>query len=115
MTRTGTFPCAVCGCHVFHEPPGSYDICPVCGWEDDRTQARHPRMRGGANGGSIVDYQKGHESWDVSGHVRDQGWRPLRDDEALLKNVVEGFVDYSLDYYHGEEPYYWRVPSRRQE
>lgn len=40
-----TFPCVVCGCHVFHEPPGSYEICPVCGWEDDNVQARHPRMR----------------------------------------------------------------------
>lgn len=29
--------------------PGSYEICPVCFWEDDRVQFRWPAMSGGAN------------------------------------------------------------------
>lgn len=28
---------------------GSYDICDVCGWEEDPSQAKQPDMSGGAN------------------------------------------------------------------
>jgi hypothetical protein len=30
-------------------PPGTFDICRVCGWEDDNVQFRDPDYRGGAN------------------------------------------------------------------
>ena len=71
-------------------------------------QIRHPRMRGGANGGSIFDYQKEQATWDVSEETRDSDWRPLGEEEAPLPSREAGTVDYSLDYYHGGEPYYWR-------
>jgi anaerobic ribonucleoside-triphosphate reductase len=32
---TARWPCPCCGYQVFTGPPGSYEICPVCGWEDD--------------------------------------------------------------------------------
>lgn len=36
------YPCPCCG-HLVHEaPPGSFQICPVCGWEDDLVQLRWP-------------------------------------------------------------------------
>ena len=38
--------CPVCGQYRFEE---SHDICPVCGWEDDRVQFTYPDYRGGAN------------------------------------------------------------------
>jgi len=31
------------------EPPGSFEICPVCYWEDDDTQYADPDYAGGAN------------------------------------------------------------------
>jgi hypothetical protein len=31
------------------EPPGTFEICPVCNWEDDNVQAADPKLRGGAN------------------------------------------------------------------
>ncbi|MBO0846033.1 MAG: hypothetical protein J2P22_11530 [Nocardioides sp.] len=34
------YPCPCCGYLVFDEEPGSYDICAVCGWEDDLSQLR---------------------------------------------------------------------------
>ena len=40
--------CPVCGKYEFEEY-GSYDICEVCGWEDDAVQAEHPDLKGGAN------------------------------------------------------------------
>ncbi|MBR5094456.1 MAG: hydrolase [Oscillospiraceae bacterium] len=29
------YPCPVCGSRSLSEPTGSFDICPICGWEDD--------------------------------------------------------------------------------
>jgi hypothetical protein len=45
-----SYPCPACGFEVFDDAPGSYDLCPVCDWEDDGVQLRYPSMRGGANG-----------------------------------------------------------------
>ncbi|WP_420130666.1 CPCC family cysteine-rich protein [Longimicrobium sp.] len=43
-------PCPCCGFRTMpDEERGSFDICPVCGWEDDRLQYADPDYRGGAN------------------------------------------------------------------
>ncbi len=41
-------PCPVCGQYEFPEED-SYDVCPVCDWEDDGVQEDDPDYRGGAN------------------------------------------------------------------
>lgn len=41
-------PCACCGERVFLSL-GDYEICDVCGWEDDPVQSRDPDYEGGAN------------------------------------------------------------------
>lgn len=42
---TETIPCPVCGkAHV-----AEYDICDVCGWENDPVQLFEPNLPGGAN------------------------------------------------------------------
>ena len=105
------WPCVVCGHYSFDGPPETYDICSVCGWEDDSVQAKHPRMKGGANGGSIFDYQKDYLCWEVNPMERDPDWRLLEKDEASLPSNLESELDYSLDYYAGGPPYYWRVKN----
>lgn len=50
-------PCACCGLLVHEEPSGSYAICPVCFWEDDPTQLRHPTSTG-ANPVPLVEAQQ---------------------------------------------------------
>lgn len=35
------------------QPPGTYQVCPVCGWEDDKTQYKNPDLEGGANALSL--------------------------------------------------------------
>jgi cold shock CspA family protein len=42
------FACPVCGAPVAGEP-SAYEICVVCGWEDDPVQSDDPAFRGGAN------------------------------------------------------------------
>ena len=84
------FPCPCCGHLVFAEPPGSYDICPVCFWEDDIVQLRWPDMAGGANGPSLVEGQRNYQRLGAMearfmDNVRraspeeamDIGWRPV--------------------------------------
>ena len=40
--------CPCCQQHFFSER-NAYEICPVCGWEDDPVQRRDPDFEGGAN------------------------------------------------------------------
>ncbi|WP_353622596.1 CPCC family cysteine-rich protein [Citrobacter sp. Cb041] len=40
--------CPCCGQYEFPEE-GSYEICPVCTWEDDPIQTEEPDYKGGAN------------------------------------------------------------------
>lgn len=40
--------CPCCGKYRFEEP-GEYEICQVCGWEDDPVQRKDPDFEGGAN------------------------------------------------------------------
>lgn len=46
-----------CPCCAFRtldeEPSGTYEICHVCGWEDDNVQFDDPDFRGGANRNSL--------------------------------------------------------------
>lgn len=47
MERNGKI-CPCCGKHQFTYDDG-YEICPVCGWEDDALQRDDPDFAGGAN------------------------------------------------------------------
>lgn len=55
QSRSG-HPCPVCGQHRFSQK-GSYEICPVCGWENDPVQERDPDFSGGANRQSLQEYR----------------------------------------------------------
>ena len=48
-------PCACCGSLTCYEEAGSgtYNICPVCFWEDDSVQFPRPDYAGGANRPSL--------------------------------------------------------------
>lgn len=49
------YPCPCCGHLVFEDPPGSYEICPVCFWEDEPLDG----------GGRLIDLSLDHfESWE---------------------------------------------------
>jgi hypothetical protein len=49
---TDHLPCPCCGSRVLTRS-GEYEICGVCGWEDDPAQASDPDLRGGANKPSL--------------------------------------------------------------
>ncbi|MBN1368538.1 MAG: hypothetical protein JW967_11495 [Dehalococcoidales bacterium] len=44
------FACPCCGYLTLEgQPPGSYEICPICFWEDDPVQFNNPNYQSGAN------------------------------------------------------------------
>lgn len=109
------YPCPACGFEVFNEAAGSYDICPVCGWEDDDVQLRFPALRGGANKESLVEWQErvvrqlplnmaAHK-----GYCRCLDWRPLTQAESSdTRRMPTNGREY-FDAIDAEEPrYYWR-------
>lgn len=74
-----TFPyqaagCPACGFLSLDEPGGRYDICPVCGWEDDPVQLRYPESYG-ANRITLWEAQQCRPT--ESAYPRDPLWRPL--------------------------------------
>lgn len=84
------YPCPCCGHLVFQEPPGSYDLCPICFWEDDAVQLRWPEYEGGANRPSLIDSQKNYSHLEAieacflvsvrpptADEPIDPGWRPV--------------------------------------
>lgn len=53
------FKCPCCGQNTLLEkPPGTYQICPICHWEDDYVQFYNPNYKGGANKNSLNEARK---------------------------------------------------------
>lgn len=116
-------PCPCCGYLVFAEPSGSYDICPICFWEDDVSQLRFAHIGGGANHVSLVEGQKNYADFGACeervkpyvrppepGESRDPEWRPIdpATDNIEDPDPVPG-ADYGSPYPRDSRTlYYWR-------
>ena len=114
-------PCPCCGYLVFSEGPGSYEICPICFWEDDGLQLEcATSLSGGANHTTLYEAQRNFAALgaceersldDVRlpdpGDRRDPSWRMI----DLNLDEFETWSDPgrksapSLD----ESLYYWRA------
>jgi len=90
------YPCPCCGYVTFTGPPGGYEACPICFWEDDGQQLRWPRLEGGANVVSLEQAQKSFAECGASqrrfqpyvrpprqGDERDPNFRPVARDDAF--------------------------------
>lgn len=61
------YPCPCCRYLTFDTPErGSYDICPICFWEDDQMQFDHPDARGGANRVSLSEARENFVQFQAS-------------------------------------------------
>lgn len=104
---------------MFDEPPGSYDICKICFWEDDISQLRFPRTTG-ANHVSQIEGQKNFKEFGACerrmlqfvravtpADRREEHWRPI-DTHDAFEEPVSG-VDYGATYpQDSTRLYYWR-------
>jgi hypothetical protein len=109
---------------VFDDEPGSYDICPVCFWEDDIVQLRWPNFSGGANRPSLIDAQKnvsrlGAVEERLAPYVRPPTaaepvhplWRPFDVKRDVIEEHRPGF-DYKSYAGDGTTYYYWLDTGR---
>ena len=115
------YTCPVCGYKTFKEPPGSYDTCVLCGWEDDLSQLRFPETKG-ANNVTLIDAQKnfkkiGYSTYNFlvrlvskknsKNYKKDLEWRPLSD-QIDYERPKPG-VDYGIKYPEDlTKLYYWK-------
>ena len=117
--RAQRFPCPCCGYLVFTEPPGSYEVCPICYWEDDAVQLEFATNGGGANRVSLVEGQHNFASVGACeermvAHIRppteaderDPTWRPIDQNVDRFENWREANALRAPGL--GEELYYWR-------
>jgi len=75
-------PCPCCGYQTLRErPPGGYDICPVCRWEDDISQFEDPNLEGGPNRVSLRQARRNFRRYGVSDKQRRAHARLPRSDE----------------------------------
>ncbi len=114
------FPCPCCGYIVFDEPPGSYDICPICFWEDDISQLRFPTTTG-ANHPNLIEAQENyaregvcesrlqdHVRVAVNTDVRDVEWRPIDESKDNIEELVVGVDEGNKYPDDATQLYYWR-------
>jgi Cysteine-rich CPCC len=113
-------PCPSCGFLVFDQSPGSYDICPICFWEDDVVQLRFPTFFGGANKPSLMEAQRNFAEFGAceirhlqrvrpptAEDTKDPNWRPVDPPRDLFKALDrgDGTDDWPTELTH---LYYWR-------
>ncbi|HEY5835740.1 CPCC family cysteine-rich protein [Streptomyces sp.] len=77
------YPCPCCGHRVLDEMPGSFEICPICFWEDDDVQFRWPTTTGGANRVSLIEAQRNYQDSGACDQHGRKYVRPPAEDEPL--------------------------------
>lgn len=86
------YTCPCCGYKTLNgEPPGTFEICEICFWEDDYTQFVDPDYEGSANVPSLKQAQKnfilvGACEEEFVEHVRKPNEKELKD--PLWKRIV---------------------------
>jgi hypothetical protein len=61
------YPCPCC-CFLTRSEPdyGTFEICPVCNWEDDCVQSNDPNFKGGANQESLNEARENYKKFGAS-------------------------------------------------
>ncbi len=58
------YKCPCCGYYTFaSKPNGTYDICPICFWEDDLFQSENPDLEGMANPVSLNQARENYKKF----------------------------------------------------
>ncbi len=61
------YPCPCCGFLTLSEDTHeTFEICPVCNWEDDDVQFNNPDFRGGANQESLNEARENFKKFGAS-------------------------------------------------
>ena len=88
------YPCQCCGFLTLSDPAtGSYEICPVCLWEDDPVQNEDPEYTGGANKHSLATARDNYIRFGASDQAAVRYVRPPLIEEVPFRTVVQGLEE----------------------
>lgn len=125
------FPCPCCGYAIHTRPPGSYDLCPICFWEDDGLQLEFAStLAGGANEPTLLQAQLNYTECGsceagAAKHVRvptradhlDPDWRCIDPDRDAFPDWNEAdprrAPALDLRLYYWRPDYWFRVRDGR--
>lgn len=91
------YTCHCCGLPTLEEPPGCFDVCQVCFWEDDgQTDADADRPNNGVNG----DYSltRARANFRAHGHMYDKGQGVPDVEHPSPARIL--LVNYAMDVVH---------------
>lgn len=104
---------------TFTGPPGSFELCVICDWEDDDVQLRYP-LSGGANEPLLICQREFLAGWKQDqaleaarmGYTRDSEWRPLNEHDVAAPGQGPQSGHESFHAMDGQPTnYYWRQPQ----
>jgi tRNA G26 N,N-dimethylase Trm1 len=80
--KYGKYKCHCCGYYTLRESrDNSFEICPVCGWEDDAVQSSDPLYRGGANDESLQEARANYiQICAINNHMRTYSRAPEKEE-----------------------------------
>ena len=88
------YKCPCCGYYTFSEPLGdTYDICPVCYWEDDEWQMSHPDEAGGANKVSLNQAKQNYKEFGACEQTMKAHVRPAEYKDTICADISELFTE----------------------
>ena len=91
---TPRFPCQCCGFLTLRDPAtASYEVCPVCLWEDDPAQNEDPQYAGGANRVSLVTARDNYIRFGACEPNLRNNVRPPVIDEVPHRTLSQGRED----------------------
>ncbi|HJR74054.1 MAG TPA: CPCC family cysteine-rich protein [Luteimonas sp.] len=108
-----SLPCPACGFQTLERGYCSYDICPLCDWEDDGVQLANPTSGGGANRASLAQAQAAAleklplELGIAQGYRRGLGWRPLSEEEIMAFDALKTKSHWHAKAILEEQQAYW--------
>ena len=73
-TDRDVLPCMCCA-HLSIEEYGTFEICPVCFWDDDNLQKKDPDRAGGTNALSL---NQSRENYRIFGAVKEKFIKKVR-------------------------------------
>lgn len=86
MKSKKRYPCPCCGYFTLDEKsPGSFEICPVCYWQDDGQQFDNPTYAGGANELSLSEARLNFQKYGAISREFIDVVRPPLDEEKPPK------------------------------
>ncbi|MBQ1629564.1 MAG: hypothetical protein II098_10495 [Treponema sp.] len=104
MTTNISYKCPCCGQKTL-DSEHMFDICSVCGWEDDNVQFSNPDFRGGANFFSLNEYRNAYlEGKDVKKLQKEAASeyaKQVKHDYAVrIRKILQKRIDFgSSDYW----------------